>query len=238
MSLPVASGGNDEPGRPPLTLRIGAVRRVLWVLLAVVSGLGLTAELVRYLWEGSALAGVAPLFSLSEEGNVPTWYASALLLTCSLVLLLIAGAATQARARHRGHWWFLALAFSYISLDETVTLHEHLNDWFPRQGIFYFSWVIPVGVALCVMALAYVPFLRGLPARTRRQFLVAGIIYVGGALLTELPLGYWTVRVGEDNLGYSLIDFVEETLELSGATLFLLALLEYAHDHHGGLRLE
>jgi hypothetical protein len=67
---------------------------------------------------------------------------------------------------------------------------------------------------------------------------VAGVIYVGGALVTELPLGYWSVRVGEDNLGYSLIDFVEETLEFTGVTLFLLALLEYAHDHHGVIRLE
>jgi hypothetical protein len=236
MSLPVTPNG--DAGRPPLTLRIEGVRRVLWTMLVLVSALGLLAELVHHLWTNSPLAGVAPLFSLSEEGNVPTWYSSALLLTCGLLLLLIASAATQARARHRGHWWFLALAFLYISMDETVTLHEHLNDLIPLGGIFYFSWVIPVGIAVAVMGLAYVPFLRGLPARTRRQFLVAGVIYVGGALLTELPLGYWSVRVGEDNLGYSLIDFIEETLELTGVTLFLLALLEYAHDHHGVLRLD
>jgi hypothetical protein len=238
MSLPEVSSDGQRPDRPPLTLRIGRVRRALWTLLAVVSALGLGAELVHHLFTRSPLVGVAPLFSLSEEGNVPTWYSSALLLACGLVLMLIAAAATEARARHRVHWWGLAIAFSYISLDETVTLHERLNDLLPLGGIFYFSWVIPVGVALLIMALAYLPFLRGLPARTRRQFLVAGAVYVGGALFTELPLGYWTVRAGEDNLIYNLIDFVEETLELTGATLFLLSLLEYVYDHHGGLRLE
>jgi hypothetical protein len=61
----------------------------------------------------------------------------------------------------------------------------------------------------------------------RRQFLIAGAIYVGGALGMELPLGWWTERAGSDNLVYALIDGVEETMELSGTTLFLLALVEY-----------
>ena len=43
----------------------------------------------------------------------------------------------------------------------------------------------------------------------------------------ELPLGYWTERHGNDNLVYALIDLVEESLELLGVSLFLVALVEY-----------
>jgi hypothetical protein len=40
----------------------------------------------------------------------------------------------------------------------------------------------------------------------------------------ELPLGWWAERAGDDNLGYGLLDWIEETLELAGTTTFLLAL--------------
>jgi hypothetical protein len=61
----------------------------------------------------------------------------------------------------------------------------------------------------------------------RLRFIVAGLVYVGGALGMEVPLGLWAARHGEDNLGYVLIDFVEEVMEMSGAALFLLSLLRH-----------
>ncbi len=35
---------------------------------------------------------------------------------------------------------------------------------------------------------------------------------MAGALLTELPLGWWTERASNDNLTYAAIDHVEELL--------------------------
>jgi hypothetical protein len=43
----------------------------------------------------------------------------------------------------------------------------------------------------------------------------------------ELPLGWWTERFGDDGLGYALIDWVEETLEMTGAAAALLVLLRH-----------
>ena len=50
---------------------------------------------------------------------------------------------------------------------------------------------------------------------------------VSGALLMELPLGYWTDLEGTDNLTYGMIDLVEESLEIVGVSLFLYTLLDH-----------
>ena len=51
--------------------------------------LGLVVELAHHTGGGTD-SPLVPLFSLSEEGNVPTWYSSALLLSCGACLLAIA----------------------------------------------------------------------------------------------------------------------------------------------------
>ena len=105
------------------------------------------------------------------------------------------------------------------------------------HGVLYFSWVVPAGIIVAALGIAYLPFLRRLPARTRWRFVLAGALYVGGALLMELPLGWWAERAGDDNLVYGLLDFVEESLELAGTSLFLAALLDYLGARGVVLRL-
>ena len=87
--------------------------------------------------------------------------------------------------------------------------------------------VIPAAIVVTIIGLSYLRFLGALPPRTRWQFLRAGAVYVGGALGVELVLAWWTDRVGDKNFVYALIDLVEESMEMIGVGLFLLALLEY-----------
>ena len=94
----------------------------------------------------------------------------------------------------------------------------------PGRGVLFFSWVIPASVVVGALGLAFARFLGRLDAIDRRRFVIAGALYVGGALAMELPLGWWTEREGDDNLVYGMLDWVEETLELAGATFFLVAL--------------
>jgi hypothetical protein len=81
-------------------------------------------------------------------------------------------------------------------------------------------------VELAILGLTYLGFLLRLPRETAKQFTLAGALYLTGALLLELPLGYWTERHGDDGLGYALIDWCEETLEFVGLTLFARHLLD------------
>lgn len=198
--------------------------RVLLAIIAVVSAVGLAAELVQHLvWPDMPLA-LRGLLSLSYEANVPTWVSSCLLFSCGLALAAVAMRVSVLGAAQLGRWRLLAVFFFYMSLDELAGFHEHLGEIVHLYGILYFSWVVPAAAVVAVMGVLYIPFVRGLPALLRRRVIIAGCIYVTGALVMELPLGYWTERAGDENLGYALIDWVEETLEMLGAGLFLVAL--------------
>jgi hypothetical protein len=205
-------------------VRAASLRRVLFSGLLAVALAGLVSD-VGYFVFGWPLR-IAELFSLGFEANVPTWYSTVLLFACASSLAHIAHEVGRAGEDARA-WRGLALAFAYLSLDEAIEIHEHLGGTFDTGGVLYFDWVIPAAAFVAIFGAVYLRFLARLPAETRRGFVTAGAIYVSGALLMELPLGYWTERAGDDNLVYALIDFVEETLEMLGASLFLLALARH-----------
>lgn len=219
-----------------IVLQERSLRRALLGTSGGVALLGLGAEVVHQLVPAKRWA-VLPFFSLSCEGNFPTWYAALLLAGCGLTLLLIAAGARQSGAAYSRHWGLLGAIFLYMSVDEAVELHEQLGELVELHGVLYFSWVVPAAVLVLLLGVAYLRFLLHLPARTRWRFVLAGALYVGGALGLELPLGFWAERAGRDNLVYGLIDWVEETLELVGASLFLCSLLGYLGEQHGELRL-
>jgi hypothetical protein len=200
------------------------IARVLLVAGVAVSAAGLIVELIHLGSHAPVVEIAVGLLSLSYERNLPTWYASSLLLLCALLLAMIADAARA----YRRHWWGLAAGFAFMSLDEAIELHEQLGgvfDW-DLGGVLYFDWVVPAIAVVLVVAVLYAGFLRALPPRRRRWFVLAGALYVGGAVGAELPLGWWTERAGTDSAGYMIIDWVEESLELAGASVFLLALVE------------
>lgn len=104
--------------------------------------------------------------------------------------------------RHLVNWWCLSAIFFYILLDESVSIHGHRNEWFDFSGALTFGWIIPASIFLLVFGVSYLKFLIHLPAATHKGFIVAGIIYVSGALRIAVPLGLWVTATGkEDNLG-------------------------------------
>ena len=198
------------------------VRPLLIAATVTVATLGVAVEVAARIWPALPDTVVAAL-SLSYEGNVPTWFAAVLLFACAQELAAIARRASDTGDRWRLHWWVLAIGFVLISLDEVVGMHELLSLPFDYSGVLYFGWVIPAAVLVAVLAIAYARFLIALPAPLRNRFVLAGALYVGGAVGMELPLGAVTDAQGDDSLAYALIDAVEETLELVGAGILLSA---------------
>jgi hypothetical protein len=199
---------------------------LVWLLL-VLGGLGV--EVWKYVLDGDRTSWVYFL-GLSYERNLPTWYVACLHFSAALLLALAALSARQRGSDFVYRWWLLAAAFVYISLDETVSLHERTCQFFDLKGInsaLYFGWVIPGSCVVLIFAILYARFLWNLPRRTARKFMVAGAVFVGGALGVELILGWWTAQAGDRNLTYGLIDLVEEGMEILGVTLFVMALLDY-----------
>jgi hypothetical protein len=165
------------------------------------------------------------------EGNIPTWYSAALLLISCLLLFAIARV-----HRHNGlgfvrHWLILSLVFLYLSLDETSQLHElsipPIRSAFGTTGLLYYGWIVPAGICVALLVLSYRRFLRNLPTRTRNLFLLAGAVFVGGAIGIEAVSGLHASVHGEESLSYHLIITVEELLEMSGVVLFIYALMDY-----------
>ena len=211
-----------------ITLRLDSLRRLLIAVLAALLVAGLFAEIAEKVWRASDAEDLLEFVSLSEEQNLPTWFSSILLFSCAAVLAAIAASKRSTGAPYTRHWWVLAAGFFYISLDEAVQIHEELGGWADVGGILYFDWVIPASILVAILSVSYLGFLAHLPRVTRWRFVAAGLLYVGGAVGMELPLGWWTDRAGRHNLTYALIDWVEESLEMIGASVFLYALIEYA----------
>ncbi len=230
------SVSGKESAALDIVLSQSTLRRPFFVVLTLVSIAGIAAELLGAALSLSTQSGLLPLFSLSYEGNVPTFYSAAIL---SLTAVLLSFSAIAARKNADGfvpHWWILALGFFYIAIDEIFSIHEMAGGFLSLSGVLYFSWVVPAAAVVLLVGISYVRFLKHLPRRTALRFLIAGTIYVGGAVVMELPLGYWTEKHGSHNLGYGLIDAVEETLEMIGINLFNLWLLDHLADKRVVLR--
>lgn len=204
---------------PTVTARL--LGRWLAIAITIASVLGLAIELVHTRTHHAVVEALLAKLSLSYEGNVPTWLAASLLLGGALAAAAIA----PHERTWRRHWWGVAAVFAYASLDETAELHEHLGGVVDPAGelggVLHFDWVIPAAAILAALTLVFLPFVRALPATTRNRLVVAGAIFVAGAVGMELPLGWVTERAGTDSLAYALVDWVEETLELVGAALAL-----------------
>ncbi len=202
------------------------LKRILILVWAVLVFLGFGVEYWKYILDGER-TNLVYFLGLGYEGNLPTWYSSTLLLLCSLQLALIATAKTERKAPFARHWWGLAAMFLYISMDETAQVHENAGHWFDFNGPLYYGWVIPASAVVLVVGVCYLKFLWHLPRRTRTQFILSGVIYVGGALGLDFVLGYWVDQAGTKNFTYGLIDLVQEAMEILGASLFLCSLTEY-----------
>lgn len=205
------------------------LRRRLLYVVAVVALLGLFVEVLHARAPGAVVENLLPKLSLSYEANLPTWVSSSLLLLCALA----AGAIASARPPWHRHWWGITALLAWMSLDEAAELHEHLGGLLGTSGILYFDWVIPAAALVAIVVALYWRFAWALPEQTRKRLVLAAAIYVGGALLMELPLGWWTEQRGSEGLGYGLIDWVEETMEMVGTSLALVAFVMHRREARG-----
>lgn len=224
-----------------ITFSLTRINRILAILFVVLSLAGFASEISIHMLDDDWGFGLVPLVNLGYEGNLPTWYSAILLFVCALLLMLIARVKLAAGLAYRRHWAVLSAIFLYLSLDEAVVIHEMINQPLTESlglgGVLTFSWVLPFGLLVLIFVASYLRFLGHLPGRTRRRFVLAGAIYVGGALGTELPVSWWYDHHGGENLTYGLLNVTQESLEILGATIFCAALLAYIHQEVGELRI-
>lgn len=243
----VVDAGRSTASSSPvvaLQLRPGALVPVLAVVTLVVAGIGLAlrwATLVEGA-DGLWLGRLTPLFDTNDEGNVPTWLQSGVLLLAALLLWTVARRAAAEGDRDARYWRGLALVFGYLSLDEAAALHELsipvLRTQFGLSGVLRFAWVVLAVPLVAVFALLYVRFLLRLPRRTALAFVVCGGLFVGVAAGLELPQGALYEEGATTGAAFVVLTAVEELVEALVMLAFLEAVARYAAARWGGEHLE
>jgi hypothetical protein len=173
----------------------------------------------------------ARLFDLDQEMNIPTVYSALAILACSALLAVIARSQRRVGgARDDRHWWALSLIFLGLAFDELLSFHEELTgrvDFGAFSRVTLFSWVVLGAAFVLAVAAAFSRFLTRLPAATRRLFLLAGAVFVAGAIVMEAVSGYYGGPGRQDSLAYVIVAHVEEVLEMAGIVVFIYASLSY-----------
>ncbi|HEX6144165.1 MAG TPA: hypothetical protein VFZ01_15720, partial [Geminicoccaceae bacterium] len=102
------------------------------------------------------------------------------------------------------------------------------------------------GIVVVIFGLIYLRFLLALPRRTQSLFLLAGALYLGGAIGIEMLAWHYRYPLhapdptdweGSKDIVWALLSHLEEVLEMVGVAIFLYALLSYLAHRRIGARL-
>lgn len=203
----------------------------------------LTGQFISLVFGFDHLKGLIPLFNLDSEENIPTYFSVLLLLTCSLLLAIIAVFNRQVNDPHISKWWILSLGFLFMAYDEAFQVHELLSN--PVRsilgnrgvGLLYFSWVVPAIILVVFLFAYFLRFLLQLPLASAIRFLFAALLYLGGAIGVEMLGGDYVELHGMHNWTYVLTYTLEESLEIFGMIFFIWALLKYMQDRYQTLHI-
>ncbi len=225
-------------------IRINIRTIIVWLL--AISGLLTVFSLIAnaYVLEGDRAVGLAAqrivdFVDLDAEANAPTFFSILLLATAACLLYVIARHRSANDEPYASHWALLSLLFLGLSFDEAVSIHETMigpfRRMFPDYRFAYFGWVIPGAAFVVLVGAWFLGFLMKLDQRTRNLFVIAGVIFVGGALGLEVVEGYIASARGEENWTYEAALTAQELLEMVGVIVFIYALLDYLQGLSSGL---
>ncbi len=184
----------------------------------------------------------APIFNVNVEQNIPTLYSWSALLFCAALLAVIARVKKSVSDRYVNYWGVLAVIFAYLSLDEALSIHEKFIDpvraSLNTSGFLYYAWVIPGAIFAIAVFLGFLKFINALPPKTKRLFLAAGAVFIGGAIGMELLAGVHDEVYTYNNFFASVLTSIEEFMEMMGIVIFIYALLSYIRSEMNGLNLK
>ena len=225
------------PKNNSLVLSVKSIFNMLLTLTAMLVAASVAGQVMKYIFGHPTVYGLVPMFNVSHEQNIPTLLSVLLLITCSIVLSLVFYLHRKQEAVLKMYWATLAIGFAFMAIDEFTELHENIGILFKpligsySHGFLYYSWVVPATALMIFLAIFYSSFLFKLPKTTRINFIIAAIIYITGLIGIEMLGGQYHELHGRENLTYSMISTLEESLEMLGLILFIRALLDYLSTH-------
>lgn len=211
--------------RPVIAFRLPRPRAALTVLAGVAVLFFAFAALAVAVDSDPAL--LARLDS-AGEANVPTWYSTVLWLVAAALTVAV-GAAARRAGESASRWLFLGGLFLLASIDEAGQLHEQTVGplMSAAQDLLGVGEALAravsvgvVGLVLCLLVVWLWPWFASLSGTVRVQLVLAGAVFVSGALVLEVA----SRLLGDHGLlGY--LSPVEESTEMLGVSLLIVTLL-------------
>lgn len=178
------------------------------------------------------------LANLDSETSVPTWL-STVLMAAAAVLCWIEGRVTDPGQRRR--WALLGLGFLVLSIDEVAGFHESASGPLQRaldlEGPLFYGWVLPAIVLVAAAAVYFYPLLPPLPSKVRNRILIAGGLFVAGAIGLEMLGGVLGQRGLRDGWAYFVLSTVEEMVEITSVFLFVDTMAMWFAERGTSMRL-
>ncbi|MEK0082140.1 hypothetical protein [Benzoatithermus flavus] len=229
-TVPPASELPAGTAAMPDDLRLRPATVFAWhlAIIALLALAGTIVVVAALSFHREYLFGLRHLFDLDRENNVPTMASTMGLLAAAALLAVVARDERRRASPLRHHWTALAMGFVLLALDEGASLHELFNG--PVRGVlhepgFAAAWVLVGGGGAILVGLAFLPFLLRIRPETARLFILAGVIFLGGAIGLEAIgseiLEHWPRM----SYPFQIEAIIEETLEMVGIACFVLALL-------------
>lgn len=204
-SAPAPEAAKRSRGAAP------GIRRAAVLLggsIAVLTGLGIGAMTIDFgpLW----------IFDLDREWVVPAFFSAGVLGWAAVLAARLARAGPASRLRPVW-WWALTVLFAFMCLDELTSIHERLEaatgvDW----QLLYAPLVVVAGIG----------WLRALVSFQRRG---AAVLWALGAAAWFVAQVFEYLQYDGDRLIHAWMIVPEESLEMTGSSLWVLALLTALH---------
>jgi hypothetical protein len=215
---------------------------ILLVIVFLLAAASFLSEISEHVFDRENLLGLVSLVKMDAEANLPTWFNSSLLLCCAGFALLIGSLKRQEHDRYGWHWLGLATFLLLLSIDDAGGIHERINvvlrERIDTGGVLFFPWLIAGISALVAFVVVFWPFVRSLPASTRRRLIVAFALYFGAAVGLEIVEGvYNDAREGGKDLGSGILTTFEDAMEMCGVIVAIAALSDYIQARYSGLRV-
>jgi len=204
-------------------------------IVTVVVALAVTADILEYINSFGNILWLLRLFDPSSEQSIPTYVSVVNLLLASILILIVYAFERANKSQDAGYWLFLSILFFCLSIDESVSLHEKLSDFhsilvdkeYVAPILNSHQWLLYGLFFVLVVGIVLYPFLRRLPLDTLRNFLVAGSVFVTGAMGLEY-VGYLMLDSGMVDSKRAPVFLVkrlfEEGFEMYGVAIFNCAL--------------
>ena len=211
-----------------IRIQINKIIKFLLIVLAILFLFNAIIHILKYLTGHNHMLGLFRLFDFYSESNFPTWYSTILLAVSSTILYFNYFLSKQ---KEKFYWLILAFIFLFLSVDEFAQLHELIGSFLNKTSLSELlpkqkgTWVF-YGAAISIfVGIVFFNFWLKLEEKIRHPFLIAALIYIGGALGFEIIEIFYAPVFGH-GIGFDVLVAIEETMEMFGIIVFIYALLE------------